>query len=474
MKKKAALIIHGIGEQKEFDTLNEFTDGFFQAIRRKIQSARSINTVSCEFRFGSRGKVDGRYLEDAGFATIKLPDCYIDLYEGYWARLSTIPRFRQIIAWIFSTLIRKLWDTIRSIFTFKFKEFFRSLFIVGIGIIFLLLLLGIYLVPFLPLFPLVDFKEILGMLFIFIIFTTWIWLRNKIWIWIKNYFLKKDKIPTLLNLIGGYVGDIVDYGITLILVYYLFLIHFQQLGLFGKNALIIFVCITISNVFMLIVQWLKRMVKINRLLDIIFDIGVYFPFLLPFLIEKRWNIGCIPLIFIGIVIIRKLSIPFMQGYVGDVVIYTDKEFEKVREDIKKKISQRIEMIISKDIDDIYVIGHSLGSVIGYDVLYDILVNKEINMEKIKAYFTVGSPLDKIAYLFRKEKKTKGKKAPGLDDINWYNFYELLDLVGANLNFYEHPIKNILSNKFWYNPLSAHISYWQVPKVMNKMIDIMDI
>jgi len=147
-------------------------------------------------------------------------------------------------------------------------------------------------------------------------------------------------------------------------------------------------------------------------------------------------------------------------------------------DIKKEIRQKIEIIIGEDINDIYVIGHSLGSVIGYDVLYQILVQNPISdKEKIKAYFSVGSPLDKIAYLFKWEKRTKDEKFPGLGEIYWYNFHELLDPVGANLDLYEHKkdkFENIYSFKYKCNPLSAHIGYWQIPKVMNKIVDVMKI
>jgi len=467
IRQKALLIIHGIGEQKEFETLNEFTDGFFQAIRRKIQASMITNqqvSVTNEFNFGSRGKRDdGVVLEDLGFARVRLKEHHIDLYEGYWAKLALKPRFREIIAWLFSVLISNL---------VRIRPFTS---IVGIFLMGLLLL--IYMVPFLPLFPLIKFNEIFRMLICLIIFSLVVWIRNTIYIHIKRRRFQSHS--NWLNFIGGYVGDIGDYTITLILVYPLLFYLFLQLGQYGKMCLIILGSVVISNILMFIFGKIRRNRKIKLGIDIILDILSYLPYLLPFLIlVERCSGYCkvtISIVFILVSIIRKFASSFIFNYAGDVVIYTDDEFKKDKEKINKKIKERLIKMLNK-YDEVYVIGHSLGSVIGYDVLYDVLVKNLIpDKEKIKVYFiSVGSPLDKIAYLFRKKQKIKGKKAPGLDGIMWYNFHELSDFIGAKLNLYNHQIENILSKKFWYNPLSSHTGYWQVPKVMNKIIDIMEI
>jgi len=307
-------------------------------------------------------------------------------------------------------------------------------------------------------------------------FSLVVWIRNTIYIHLKKgRFQSHSK---WLNFIGGYVGDIGDYTITLIIAYPLFFRLFLQLGEYGEKGLIILGSILISNILMLLFEKRRRKRKIKFGIEIILDIGQYLPYLFPFLIlvERCPLYGkvIISIAFIIVSILRKCASSFIFNYVGDVVIYTDDEFKKDKEKINKKIKERLIKILN-EYDEVYVIGHSLGSVISYDVLYDIVVKNPIpDKGKIKAYFSIGSPLDKIAYLIREKRGIKGKKRAGLDGIMWYNFYELSDFIGANLDLYNHQIENIPSKKFWYNPLSAHTGYWRVPKVMNKIIEIIGI
>ena len=107
----------------------------------------------------------------------------------------------------------------------------------------------------------------------------------------------------------------------------------------------------------------------------------------------------------------------MVQYVGDVAIYIwpnklDR-FDKVRKDIKKIALDSVTGIYQAPNDDgsgfeydkIAIIGHSLGSVIAYDTLNKLLTDDSLSgsplgvADRTCLLETFGSPLDKIAFFF---------------------------------------------------------------------------
>lgn len=153
-------------------------------------------------------------------------------------------------------------------------------------------------------------------------------------------------------------------------------------------------------------------------------------------------------------------------------------------------------------DRVIWVSHSLGTVISYNVLSDLLAradeidagNDEIQKNgtakfrlALRRFITLGSPLDKFAYLYPnalrpwKKGNHKGFLQGGeffSEDVNkkgyvpnpeetewWINFYDAFDPVSGPLNNKlicgEFPPANIRSNSSFESilPGLAHIAYW---------------
>ena len=115
---------------------------------------------------------------------------------------------------------------------------------------------------------------------------------------------------------------------------------------------------------------------------------------------------------------------FLVEFVGDVTAYiaahTASKFYELRQQIWKtamKVARAVYRAKEEQesgstqnsrflYDKIIVVGHSLGSVIGYDVLNGLLLEDEFSKDPLKVvsrtrmFLTFGSPLDKTAFLFR--------------------------------------------------------------------------
>ena len=107
----------------------------------------------------------------------------------------------------------------------------------------------------------------------------------------------------------------------------------------------------------------------------------------------------------------------MVQYAGDVVVYVSANkldrFGKVRKQIKKIALDTLQMIYQAPNDDgngfeydkVAIVGHSLGSVIAYDTLNKMLTDDSLSQNALRVadrtclLETFGSPLDKIAFFF---------------------------------------------------------------------------
>ncbi len=194
---------------------------------------------------------------------------------------------------------------------------------------------------------------------------------------------------------------------------------------------------------------------------------------------------------------------FLIQYVGDVAAYVSayklSKFEELRTGIAKRVyevSRAVYHARKRDDSDfqyqkIIVVGHSLGSVISYDALNRLLLDDHFALanadlkafvnvsERTKMLLTFGSPLDKIAFLFRTRKvktdELRESAAAAVQPLildyrfrpdTWVNIYSWADIISAPLNFYDTPqrgggakrIKNKPDKEAWV-PLTAHTEYW---------------
>ena len=197
----------------------------------------------------------------------------------------------------------------------------------------------------------------------------------------------------------------------------------------------------------------------------------------------------------------------LTGYVADIAVYTTSDAKSknyaARSAILKGSTAALKRIlIDPGYDHVILVGHSLGSVIAYDTINELLSQFNgvpgppsdqpavplalAQLQKLKGLLTFGSPLDKIYYFFREHVKEDQairaqilsmlhsfRKMPSgrdyapfgfrynfwqLDELRWVNAYAFLDPVSARLQFYMLQEDDQRSFPYWI-PGLAHLRYW---------------
>ena len=151
------------------------------------------------------------------------------------------------------------------------------------------------------------------------------------------------------------------------------------------------------------------------------------------------------------------------------IYYAENENHTIskKEEIRNKLTN---VLLKHKNDEIFLIAHSMGSIIAYDVLTFVLPDI-----KIDTFVTMGSPLglpvivSKIAKEFEQtfHKKERPKTPPGIIS-NWFNYSDLEDSVAINYNLandYDeniHGVKvkdiNIVNNYIMNGERNPHKSY----------------
>jgi len=209
---------------------------------------------------------------------------------------------------------------------------------------------------------------------------------------------------------------------------------------------------------------------------------------------------------------------FLIEYVGDVAAYiaahTVSKFYDLRQEIWQtamKVARAVYRAqahhkASPDgpgflYEKIIMVGHSLGSVIGYDVLNGLLLEDEFSdrplhvANRTRMFLTFGSPLDKTAFLFRTQadmcsavrEVAAAAVQPMIQNYDnrpheWVNLYSGSDIISGHLDFYDPPNESNAKDKTPFmdpatapvaddravnnipdsdarTPLAAHVEYW---------------
>ncbi|MCX7985983.1 MAG: lipase family protein [Bacteroidales bacterium] len=130
--------------------------------------------------------------------------------------------------------------------------------------------------------------------------------------------------------------------------------------------------------------------------------------------------------------------PLVRKYFHEVDIYLFNSELNKRKQIKERL---LETLYKFQKDEIFLIGHSMGSVIAYDVLLT-----EQNKLKIDTLVTLGSPL---GFPYIAEKLATANQLPIFPSIGiptpnsiskrWYNFYDSTDVIAL-----KHKLSEIYS------------------------------
>jgi hypothetical protein len=203
---------------------------------------------------------------------------------------------------------------------------------------------------------------------------------------------------------------------------------------------------------------------------------------------------------------RRFVKGFLVEFAGDVAAYVSpykvSTFEEIRRSIQERGRRVARFIYSaKDAnqflyEEVFIVGHSLGSVLAYDTLNDA-INRDTHaggwgagsavgahnvVARTRLLLTFGSPLDKTAFVFRTQKTEReidvrealaGAQQPLILDYRnrngcWINLWSLSDWISGPLGYYDSPqpapkrgVCNI-ENPGSRLPPIAHTDYWSGP------------
>ena len=150
------------------------------------------------------------------------------------------------------------------------------------------------------------------------------------------------------------------------------------------------------------------------------------------------------------------SYPWRPAQAGDFIFDVTELIQTKFKEVESKYPKSTKVII----------GHSLGSIVGYGYTW---------MEKIDCLITMGSPFDYFSIRY----KNFGEMNPKLRIF--YNFWKRYDLVSTiisrNPNFKNvHDIQVKTLNPRYLLPIQAHTSYWsskfvykEIAKIFKEML-----
>ncbi len=196
---------------------------------------------------------------------------------------------------------------------------------------------------------------------------------------------------------------------------------------------------------------------------------------------------------------------FLIQYAGDVVAYVSpyevSKFQELR-DAVQSVGRGVARYVygcadggGPVYDSVYLVGHSLGSVVAYDTLDDA-INREIRaggwgqatnpprdvIRRTKLLLTFGSPLDKTAFIFRtqqlrRENDIREALAANMQPMilsyayrprRWINLWSPFDWISGVIDYSDQPdpprdrcVHNVRHRGSVFAPL-AHVDYWKRP------------
>jgi hypothetical protein len=194
----------------------------------------------------------------------------------------------------------------------------------------------------------------------------------------------------------------------------------------------------------------------------------------------------------------------LVDYLGDVALYTAADensvYFRTRVAILKKSTELLRHLCEGGgYGGVYLAGHSLGSVIAYDSINKYVKDTRagaapkgegVGMERLRGLLTFGSPLDAVYYFFRTDvgphepvraqilsslhgfrKRSSGRdygrftlaeyEVPELKRCHWLNVYSHTDLISRRLVFYD--VDEQVSRAYPLSPIRAHLAYWNDPE-----------
>jgi hypothetical protein len=174
--------------------------------------------------------------------------------------------------------------------------------------------------------------------------------------------------------------------------------------------------------------------------------------------------------------------------IGDVEVYAQRNANSRKYVARSKVLDRavenIHAFCQSDYDEIVIVGHSLGAVVGLEALRRVYNDFALtqfktveanNFSKIKAFVTAGSPLEKFSVFFAADaiRRQFDDLSTEIDDriftdsgaagdhtIKWINCWNWMDVIGDPIETYEGAVDERVPTN---SPLWSHSDYWYGPE-----------
>lgn len=491
--RQAVLVIHGIGEQNPYETLDSFARGLFTYLSR----SRGLNARLCPLEIAHRDWTQagmriglfapGRALpecpaKDAPASPDDQPAAYVDIFEYYWApetedKLSAAETVKWVLRTDFTPL-RYFADNLQEMIGVQRLSWGRALW----------RSLKLYM------------RELARVVFLYLPMALGLGLVLR---WISQ---QRPWGAALKNLAAG-LTPYAGWMDGLILLFYLL---FLLMAWFGWQSL---------------GEWRRQRgrsieaqgEKLWLVCDVLFGL-VFLAAAVALDLRAAQSVawGVLRVLarnwqpLAGVALAAAVSYA-LTAYVADVTVYVNTDAKSksyaARNAILDGSTAALKQLLEDDAyDRVILAGHSLGSVIAYDTINEMLSQFNAapgpaadrpdpplalgQLQKLKGLCTFGSPLDKIYYFFREHVKRDQairaqilsmlhsfrKKRSGRDygefefrysfgqldapePLVWINAWARMDTVSANLKFYRVDHQR----QFHYAvPVLAHLRYWSDP------------
>jgi hypothetical protein len=453
--KKAVWIVHGMGQQMPFETLDQLTNGLVDAAKRKYPNA-DVDPLVREAKLGDQVVQRVEVTIPATNGPVE-----IHLYEAYWAPLTEgVASLKEVMSFLFNGATRGLLNWARKFQRamfggmFDFKLTWRTGIYTSTAILVLLSLMVINAVILLSgtatmfsasvKFPMLtkhyaelsliaSIISVTAITYGVVIFLATLarpgrsrWYRTPLTVGVWIGFT-----ITIIAIIAGAVImalEALPNGFTVsdhpaqvqafANLITLIAIGLAIMGMIGRGWSHSAGTTSDCNPWVSWMFYLALIVHISTLIELALlvfhlpDLSA----LLPFLSRHAWlssSLWVWPFLLLISSSVRNLIVE----YVGDVAIYVTPNkldaFAAVREKIKDTAYNSAHAVFlakaqaanELEYGKVAIVGHSLGSVIAYDTLNrlineDVLSGSQIQIaRRTSMLLTFGSPLDKIAFFF---------------------------------------------------------------------------
>lgn len=478
-RKIAMLVIHGIGEQNPYETLDSFARGVF----RHLNDALGLNITLESVRIALENwtQVGMRITVNPGKGS-DVPG-QIDIFEYYWAPATEDKlSWKDTLEWLIRTdltPLRYFADNLQEMVNARMAGVLPALWYS----------LKLYA------------RELLRVVLLYLPFAAaLLWLLK----WLSNPRAIWQSLPSISSGVGAFLvwpKSAALWGVLgcYILAILLFWFMLQFLGEYvarGERtvqkvaARAWFVFAFLCGLGLLVSGFALSSwsgIELRQLLNVPSGLQLLRP--------------------LAAIIAAMICRYLLTAYVADIAVYVTSDAKSknyaARSEILNGSTAALKRILTNEsYEHVVLAGHSLGSVIAYDTINELLAQFNAapgrgpdqpsvplslpQLQKLKGLLTFGSPLDKIYYFFREHVKEDQairaqilsmlhsfRKTPSgrdyapfeftyqfrqLDGLIWVNAYSPADPVSGRLKFY--MLNDEDQRSFWYwIPGLAHLRYW---------------